>query len=253
MVILVVDDSLTIQEAVREAFESDDGARVLACGDVDAAEVLLAEDRPDVVLCDVVLPGRSGYELCAALKARPEPGRLPVLLLTGAFEPFDSRRAEEAGADAIVSKPFTLSEIRDAVRRALRADGQPSRTAADGSPSRGSSRDEARIVTGAPDDEARSHPEITEADLVAAPPPAPGDAETPTDRLARRLVEPLSQRLVASVTESLARRLLESGPVREMAREAITSAAERLVRQRLEELESEASSDAGSGPDDRKD
>ena len=66
-------------------------------------------------------------------------------------------------------------------------------------------------------------------------------------------MEPLSQRLVASVTESLARRLLESGPVREMAREAITSAAERLVRQRLEELESEASSDAGSGPDDRKD
>jgi len=44
LVILVVDDSLTIQEAVREAFEADDGVRVLACGDVDAAEVLLAED-----------------------------------------------------------------------------------------------------------------------------------------------------------------------------------------------------------------
>jgi CheY-like chemotaxis protein len=249
-VILVVDDSLTVQEAVREAFESDDGVRVLACGDVDAAEALLAEESPDVVLCDVVLPGRSGYELCAALKGGPGP--LPVLLLTGAFEPFDSRQAEEAGADAIVSKPFTLSEIRDVVQRALRADRQPARTEAAGSPSGESSPDEARIVTGAPGDEARSHPEITEADLVAAPAPASGDAETPTDRLARRLVEPLSQRLVAPVTESLAHRLLESEPVREMAREAIRSAAERLVRQRLEELESEASSDSGSGPDDRK-
>jgi CheY-like chemotaxis protein len=251
MVILVVDDSLTVREAVREAFQPDNGVKVLACGDVDAAETLLARESPDVVLCDVVLPGRSGYDLCAALKSRPGAGRVPVLLLTGAFEPFDSRRAAEAGADAIVSKPFTLAEIRDVVQRALKAHRQPAPSAPAGEPAQESPADAARIVAGTADGEARSHPEITEADLVPTAPADPGEAETPTDRLARRLVEPLSRRLVEPVTESLALRLLESEAVREMAREAITAAAERLVRQRLEELESAATADPESGPDDR--
>jgi CheY-like chemotaxis protein len=247
LVILVVDDSLTVREAVREAFQPDDGVRVLACGDVDAAEALLARESPDVVLCDVVLPGRSGYELCAALKDRPEPGRVPVLLLTGAFEPFDSRRAEEAGADAIVSKPFTLSEIRELVQHAVRPRRQPPQDAA-----AAGHRDRACTVTGAADGDARRHPEITEADLVEAPPAAGEETETPTDRLARRLVEPLSRRLADPVARNLAHRLLESEPVREMTREAIRSAAERLVRQRLEELECDpASSRRKSGPDDR--
>jgi CheY-like chemotaxis protein len=237
MVVLVVDDSRTVQEAVREAFAVDDGVRVLTCGDVDSAERLLARERPDVILCDVVLPGRSGYELCAVLKGRPRRERPPVLLLSGAFEPFDARRAEAAGADAVVGKPFTLPEIREAVHRWLRPQGQPK--PAEAAP-------EARVLAGASGDEDAPPPEITEADLVD-PPPGREESQSPTDRLVNRLVEPISRRLVAPVAEDLAHRLMESEPLREIARTAIASAADRLVRQRLDEIEAEASTDPGGG------
>src|SRR5262245_2963973 len=103
--ILLADDSLTIQKVVELTFS--DGDYTLVCvGNGARALERVREDRPDLVLADVVMPEKNGYEVCEAIKGDPSTSRLPVILLTGTFEPFDRQRAERIGADAIVSKPF---------------------------------------------------------------------------------------------------------------------------------------------------
>jgi hypothetical protein len=75
----------------------------------------LPEVKPDVVLCDVVMPDMNGYEVCQTLKSDPATLHIPVVLLTGTFEPFDRDRALAAGCDAIVTKPFEARELINAV------------------------------------------------------------------------------------------------------------------------------------------
>ncbi|HPW55527.1 MAG: response regulator [Thermoanaerobaculaceae bacterium] len=119
--ILLADDSITIQKVVELTFgETDHQVVALSSG----RELLrrLPEVRPDVVLCDVVMPDLNGYEVCQTLKSDPSTLHIPVALLTGTFEPFDRDRALAAGCDAIVTKPFEGRElvtvVEDLIRRA---------------------------------------------------------------------------------------------------------------------------------------
>ncbi|HUM02427.1 MAG TPA: response regulator [Thermoanaerobaculia bacterium] len=119
--ILLADDSLTIQKVVELTFaRSDWELRTVGSGDKAAA--LLPEFAPDVVLADAVMPGLTGYELCEAVKKLPDGPYIPVIMLTGTFEPFDRARADRAGADAVVTKPFDshalLGLVRDLTTRA---------------------------------------------------------------------------------------------------------------------------------------
>ncbi len=66
---------------------------------------------PDLILADVVMPEKNGYEVCEAIKANPATARIPVVLLSGTFEPFDRDRADRLGCDAIVSKPFDSQQL----------------------------------------------------------------------------------------------------------------------------------------------
>ena len=72
----------------------------------DAALQKAQENRPDLVLADVYMPGKNGYELCSAVKSDASLQGVPVLLLAGTFEPFDEEKARAAGADDWISKPF---------------------------------------------------------------------------------------------------------------------------------------------------
>ncbi len=113
--ILLADDSLTIQKVVELTFaRSDWELRTVGSGDKAAA--LLAEFAPDVVLADAVMPGLTGYELCEAVKRLPDGPYIPVVMLTGTFEPFDRARSDRAGADAVVTKPFDSHALLDLVR-----------------------------------------------------------------------------------------------------------------------------------------
>jgi CheY-like chemotaxis protein len=69
------------------------------------------EDPPDVVLADVVMPEKNGYEVCEEIKKSPATSSIPVILLAGTFEPFDRERAKRLGCDAIVAKPFDSREL----------------------------------------------------------------------------------------------------------------------------------------------
>ena len=103
--ILLADDSITIQKVVELTF-SDGDYRVFCVSNGALALRKIGEVRPDVVLLDVIMPEKNGYEVCEALKADPATASIPVLLLCGTFEPFDARRAEAAGASGHLTKPF---------------------------------------------------------------------------------------------------------------------------------------------------
>ncbi len=129
--ILLADDSLTIQKVVELTFSDSDYDLVCVGNGLRALEKV-REDRPDLILADVVMPEKNGYEVCEAIKGDPGTSRIPVILLTGTFEPFDRERAERIGADAIVSKPFDSQQLLRQVEALLARAGvaSPSATVA---------------------------------------------------------------------------------------------------------------------------
>jgi CheY-like chemotaxis protein len=118
--LLLADDSVTIQKVVGISFASED-VNLLTVDNGDDAIAKAREVRPDLVLADVVMPGKNGYEVCAAIKADPELRHVPVILLTGTFEAFDEERAQQVGAASHVAKPFEAQTLVDEVRRLLSA------------------------------------------------------------------------------------------------------------------------------------
>jgi CheY-like chemotaxis protein len=108
--ILLADDSLTIQKVVELTF-SDSEYDLLCVPNGQRALEKVAEEAPDLILADVVMPEKNGYEVCEAIKSNPATARIPVILLSGTFEPFDRDRAERLGCDAIVSKPFDSQQL----------------------------------------------------------------------------------------------------------------------------------------------
>jgi CheY-like chemotaxis protein len=103
--ILLADDSITIQKVVELTFSEGD-YEVHCVGNGAQAIRKIDEIVPDIALVDVMMPQRNGYEVCSHVKQDPKLSWIPVLLLTGTFEPFDPRRAEQAGADGHITKPF---------------------------------------------------------------------------------------------------------------------------------------------------
>ena len=114
--LLLADDSVTIQRVIELTF-ADEEVTVVAVGDGQQAIDRVRSDRPDIVLADVGMPERDGYEVAAFIKGDPEFAHIPVLLLTGAFEPIDEARARAVGCDGVLVKPFepqmVISRVRD--------------------------------------------------------------------------------------------------------------------------------------------
>ena len=112
--LLLADDSVVIQKLVGLSFANED-VEIVTTDNGDDAVVKAREIRPDVVLADVVMPGKSGYEVCEAIKQDPALAQIPVLLLTGTFEAFDEARATAAGANGQITKPFEAQALVERV------------------------------------------------------------------------------------------------------------------------------------------
>ncbi|MFY9611337.1 MAG: response regulator [Blastocatellia bacterium] len=121
--ILLADDSITIQKVVNMTF-ADEGIEVVAVSNGEMAARRLEEVNPDLVLADIFMPGKNGYELCEAIKTNSKFCNVPVVLLVGAFEPFDQVEARRVQADAHLTKPFESRTLVDTVRKLL---GNPNR------------------------------------------------------------------------------------------------------------------------------
>ena len=118
--LLLADDSVTIQRVIELTF-ADEDVQVVAVGDGDQAIERLESSPPDIVLADIGMPGRNGYEVAQYVKKSPRLSHIPVVLLTGAFEPVDQARASEAGCDGVLAKPFepqlVISRVKDLLGR----------------------------------------------------------------------------------------------------------------------------------------
>jgi CheY-like chemotaxis protein len=113
--LLLADDSVTIQRVIELTF-ADEGVRVIAVGDGETAIARMEQERPDIVLADVGMPGVDGYQVARHVKQSPALAQVPVLLLTGAFEPIDEERARETGCDGVLIK--TVHELLSGARSA---------------------------------------------------------------------------------------------------------------------------------------
>ena len=121
--LLIADDNVATQKMVQLAFAGED-AVVEAVSSGDAALEVLKVFRPDVALADVFMPGYSGYEVCELIRHDPEFASLPVILLRGAFDPFDEDEAARVGASGHLTKPFDPSEMIAMVERLLQETGR---------------------------------------------------------------------------------------------------------------------------------
>src|SRR5437016_11940619 len=113
--LLLADDSVTIQRVIELTF-ADEDVQVIAVGDGKQAIARVESDRPDIVLADVGMPERDGYEVAAFIKQTPAFAHIPVLLLTGAFEPIDETRARAVGCDGVLVKPFEPQMVINRVK-----------------------------------------------------------------------------------------------------------------------------------------
>ena len=120
--ILLADDSITIQKVVELTF-SDGDYEVTAVNNGAKAIQKLSEMRPDIILSDIIMPEKNGYEVCEYVKSHPEYRNIPVILLTGTFEPFDPDRADKAGCDAVVTKPFESQSLIHKVEELIQQSG----------------------------------------------------------------------------------------------------------------------------------
>ena len=98
---------------------------MVAVGDGDQAIARLDAEPPDIVLVDVGMPGKNGYEVAAYMKHTPRLAHIPVLLLTGASEPVDRARADSLKCDGVLAKPFEPQLVIGRVKELLGRRGRP--------------------------------------------------------------------------------------------------------------------------------
>lgn len=113
---IVADDSMVIQKSIGITFAQED-ITITFVGNGDEALTKAKQIKPDIILADVSMPQKNGYEVCENLKNDPQLQGIPVLLLAGAHEPFDQARADTVGAAGHVIKPFESQVLIDRVHK----------------------------------------------------------------------------------------------------------------------------------------
>jgi CheY-like chemotaxis protein len=118
--ILLADDSPTIRRLVTHTF-ADADFKIVEVSNGDAAIKIFEETKPHLVMADIYMPGKNGYEVCTYVRHHPALNATPVILLVGAFDAFDEERAKRSGATANITKPFEPGALIDLVKSVLRS------------------------------------------------------------------------------------------------------------------------------------
>ncbi len=117
--ILVIEDEEPIQILLRYNLESE-GHRVRVSADGEDTMRLIADERPDLILLDWMLPGISGIEVCKLVRAKPETRGIPIIMLTARSEEAERVRGLATGADDYLVKPFSVPELLARIKTILR-------------------------------------------------------------------------------------------------------------------------------------
>ena len=113
--VLLIEDEPNIIEAIRFLL-SRDGWRVDTHSNGHDAVDVIRSTQPDLVILDVMLPGKSGFDILTEMRSAPDMHKLPVLMLTARGQSRDREMAEKAGVSRFMTKPFSNAEVLDAVR-----------------------------------------------------------------------------------------------------------------------------------------
>ena len=111
--ILIADDDPGILEVVKIILEEDGEYRVVTVSDGSKVESVIKQDRPDLILLDIWMPGMDGRELTKRLKSDPKVKNTPILLIS-AYDDIEGK-AKEAGADGFIEKPFDIGALKGKV------------------------------------------------------------------------------------------------------------------------------------------
>jgi two-component system cell cycle response regulator DivK len=128
--ILLVDDFVDAREMYTTYLEFE-GFQVITASSAVEALKLAATERPDLILMDAGLPGMTGWDAIAELKANEATRGIPVLMLTGHVLKESQERAAEAGADGFIPKPCLPDELSREVKRALKGSGERAKEPSD--------------------------------------------------------------------------------------------------------------------------
>jgi CheY-like chemotaxis protein len=129
-VVYFIDDSATMREVIKIAFRREN-LNVIACHDAASAITQMEETAPDVVISDVIMPEKDGYEVCQHIKQHQRLGHIPVILMSGVVNRSVAERAFAVKADELIRKPFQPQDLITRVRHLLnpKAPAQPAAAA----------------------------------------------------------------------------------------------------------------------------
>ena len=116
--ILIVDDEPDVVTMIGHALASEEMESIAAYDGISALDIAEAE-APDVILLDIMMPMMSGYEVCQQLKANPETRHIPIICVTSAQSTEAFARCRTAGANALLTKPFSPAELIAQIQRQL--------------------------------------------------------------------------------------------------------------------------------------
>ncbi len=183
--VLVVDDSLSVRKVVEKALTGR-GVEVLSAATGTEAMERIERERPDIVVCDVILPDKDGYKVCEFVRAHPAVARIPVLLISGVVNSTVLARAAEVQSNDVMFKPFAAEEL---VRKIEGLLGSRVITAAPASPAPPAPR-----ASVAPPPVPERAPTLSTAPPPPAPPPPPPPVAQQPPRAAagRAAAEPIA-------------------------------------------------------------
>jgi CheY-like chemotaxis protein len=195
--VLVVDDSLSVRKLVEKALEGR-GLQVLAAASGAEAIQMLERDRPDVVICDVILPDKDGYQICQYVRTHPAIAATPVLLISGIDNGTVQARAAEVRSDEVLFKPFGVDDLLSKINSLLsrRVNGAKRESAAPPAVAPASSAPVPQ-VTAAPASAPPSAPSAAAVSVPTQPAPAPAPEPASVSVAPAASEQGLKQRLQA--------------------------------------------------------
>jgi twitching motility two-component system response regulator PilH len=169
-----IDDSATMREVIKIAFRRE-SINVITCADAASALAQFEQNKPDIVITDVIMPDQDGYSVCSQIKQHPEYGGIPVVLMSGVVNKSVADKAVAVKADELIRKPFQPQELIGRVKSLL----EPKRAADAPVAERPAASSVLNSLFAPPPPAARP---------VAAPPPG-ADQRTPESIWPRALAE----------------------------------------------------------------
>jgi CheY-like chemotaxis protein len=173
-----IDDSATMREVIKIAFRREN-INVITCADAASALAQFAENKPDVVITDVIMPDQDGYSVCSQIKQHAEYGGVPVVLMSGVVNKSVADKAVAVKADELIRKPFQPQELIGRVKSLL----EPKRAVVE----RSGAANALNSLFAPP-----LAPPAAQRPL--APPPAAGDQRSPESIWPRALAEAFAPR-----------------------------------------------------------